>query len=212
MKTIHIFIVTSFLAALAAAPAPASGEEPQYPEKRLVAGDTFPVLEFEDIHGNTGSSADYQGWITVFTFADRKSSKPLMDWMDRAWMKLSETDIDLNIVFFNVADLINLPKSLRGVVFPFLRILNDRSMNKLRKSYEKQGKDFDSVAQAMHFIPDVTGTFLKTFGLSNGKKYQCFVTVDHRVVAVTDESTPDIENKFVETIKILSASKKAGNN
>jgi len=182
--------------------------EPQYPEQRLKAGDPIPVMEFEDINGNKGSTNDYRDWIVVFTFADRKSSKPLMEWMDRAWVKVSETDIDLNMVFFNVADLVTLPKALRGVVYPFLRILNDRSMKSMRKSYEKKGIDFDSIAQAIHFIPDDTGKFLRTFGLADGKQYQCFITVGHRVVAVFDPSTPDIVERYVETVRNLSAEKK----
>lgn len=182
--------------------------EPRYPEQRLKAGDPIPVMEFEDINGNKGSTNDYRDWIVVFTFADRKSSKPLMEWMDRAWVKVSETDIDLNMVFFNVADLVTLPKALRGVVYPFLRILNDRSMKSMRKSYEKKGIDFDSIAQAIHFIPDDTGKFLRTFGLSDGKQYQCFITVGHRVVAVFDPSTPDIVERYVEAVRNLSADKK----
>lgn len=183
-------------------------EEERYQEKRLSAGDTFPVLEFEDIHRKKGSTADYRDWIVVFSFADRNTHKPLMEWIDKAWEELRDTGLEVKTAFVNVADLVTVPTFLRGVVTPLLRILNEKSMKSLRESYEKRGIDFNSVANEVIFIPDYTGDILFSFGLRDGKKWHSFVTLNHEIGGVFDASHTNRIDQFIKVTHDLASSVK----
>lgn len=188
-------------------PSSASTQESSFPAQRLKTGDQVPVLEFTDIDGRQGTTADYQDWIMVFSFADRKSNKPLMEWITDAQIEITKLYPDLKIAYLSIADLLNLPSAFHGVIKPVLRAINKHAIRKLEKIYENNGISFESVTYDFVMIPDWSGYFLKIFGLSHGREYQCFIVKDNRVVTVLDSSTPEIKKKFVTAFKnIIEAS------
>ena len=75
-----------FLVLLVLPSTPGGAEEkpPADPEQRLSVGDPVPVLEFIDVNEKPGSTAEYQDWIIVYSFADYQSNKPLLEWWSLA--------------------------------------------------------------------------------------------------------------------------------
>lgn len=178
-------------------------------KSKLQAGDPVPVVQFKDLDGNKGTNSDIGDGIAVYSFADRKSSKKLMDWMENAQMKVIKKHPKLKITYFSFADLAAAPARLSHLVNPILKKVNDYAMKKMRKSYEAQGIDFRSLQTRFFMIPDWTGDFLQAFGLRDARDFQTFIAAGDKIVAVLDPSTPGVGEKFFQVLDGLAQAKDA---
>ena len=164
--------------------------------KGLKVGDKVPVLKFEDVTGKKGTNAGLDDYIVVYSFADRESSKDIMNVMEEPQLRLAKDHPELKAVFIAFADLAMVPKMLRRVVRPVIDKVNDYAMKSMRKNFGKKGVNLGSLDIKFYMVPDWSGEFIKAFGLKDAKDFKVFVTVKSEVVGIFDPSTPDISNKF----------------
>lgn len=164
----------------------------------LKTGDKVPALKFKDITGREGSNTGLEEYISVYSFADRKSSKALMNWMEDAQMRVAQAHPGLKLALYSVADLAIVPSKFSGMVRPILEKINDYAMKKLRKNYAKKGINYDSLEIRFFMIPDWSGEILKAFGLRDAKEFRTFVAKRDEIVGVFDSRTPRIVDAFCE--------------
>lgn len=162
----------------------------------LAVGSSVPPLEWEDIDGNKGSNAELAGWIVVYSFADRESSDPLMEWQDKANLEIRKRHPDLKIAHVSFADTTMVPGIFRGVAEPVMRAINHRAMKRMKEGYKDAGVKLDMATSRFSLIPDWKGKYLKAFGLKNAEKYHSFIAVDGKVAAHWDADAPEIGKKF----------------
>lgn len=163
----------------------------------LATGSPVPALDWEDIDGHDGSNAGLAGWVVVYSFADRESSDPLMEWQDKANLEIRKRHPDLKIAHVSFADTTMVPRVFRGVAEPVLRAINNRAMKRMKEGYKNAGIKLDPAVSRFVLIPDWKGDYLRTFGLDDAKKYHSFITVDGKVLAHVDADTPEVAVKFV---------------
>lgn len=185
-------------------------KEANYPAERLTVGDSVPVVEFKDIDGEEGKSADYQDWVVVYSFADRKSNKPMMEWMEDAQINVVRDHPELKLAFLSIADVAAVPSAFRYIVRPILRQINSSATKKLWDLYEERGIDLDAVKVEFRMIPDWTGDHLKKFGIKNAKEYQVFITHRGKILSFFEPETPDKKADFYRTFRDLALSLKSG--
>ena len=164
--------------------------------KTLQVGDKVPVLRYQDVSGNTGTNSGRDDRIIVYSFADRKSSKKLMDVMEEVQIELVRAHPRLKLVFLNIADLSALPGALRHLIGPVLEKMNDYAMSKMRRGYEKAGVAPDPRAVELVFIPDWKGELLRAFGLEDARDFRVFVAVRGEIAGVFDSRIPRMGEKF----------------
>lgn len=182
--------------------------ESQYPAQRLDVGDAVPEISFKDIEGEKGTSADYREWVIVFSFADRKSNKPMMEWMEDAQIDVVRDHPELKIAFLSIADVAMVPSAFRYIVRPILRQINSSATKKLWNLYDEKGIDLKSVSVEFRMIPDWNGDHLKVFGLESAKEYKVYVTHRNQVLSYFDPETSDKKEKFYRSFHELALSLK----
>jgi hypothetical protein len=166
------------------------------PGKILQVGDKVPVLRYQDVSGNPGTNTGRDDYIIVYSFADRKSSKKLMDVMEESQLELVRAHPRLKLIFFNIADLSALPGALRHLIGPVLEKMNDYAMKKMRRGYEKAGVNLDPRAVELVFIPDWKGELLRAFGLRDAQDFRVFVAVRGEIAGAFDSHTPRMGEEF----------------
>jgi len=207
-RTLAFCLATVILAGFTVSPVGAEKEksEPQYPAQRLDVGDAVPEISFKDIEGAEGTSADYSEWVIVYSFADRKSNKPMMEWMEDAQIDVVRDHPELKIAFLSIADVAMVPSAFRYIVRPILRQINSSATKKLWTLYEEKGIDLDAVSVEFRMIPDWKGDHLKVFGLEDAKDYKVYITHRSRVLSFFDPNTTDKKEKFYRSFHELALS------
>lgn len=79
--------------------------------------DAVPPFEGLDARDQPVRSADYPGWIHVYTFADGETRKALMPLMQALGQEVARRLPDARIAYLNIADL----RSVAGFLRPFAR-------------------------------------------------------------------------------------------
>lgn len=166
------------------------------PAAPLSVGDQAPRFTFTDIQGKRAATHDYRDGILVFTFADRHSNDPLMDWIMRAGETVAAKHPHLKISYINFADVSSVPSFLRPIVKPVIRSRDEKVAKRTRDSYLSAGIVDFSGRFAFHLIPDWEGVYLRIFGIPDAARYRVWVVYRDRVVADLDGSHPDPEASF----------------
>ena len=175
----------------------------------LGVGDAVPTVSFTDIDGVAASVSRYDGWVQVFTFADRESSDRMVQWLNDAGIEVARKFPAQQIAYIGFADMRIVPRLLQGVALPLLRQVNKRSMSQMDGVYEKAGVKRDKSRIAFHLTPDWDGTFLKAFGLSDAVQWKCWIAAGGRIIAALDESTPEVAKRYVAAFEEAEAAMKS---
>jgi hypothetical protein len=179
-------MVTSFVIALALMAAP------------LAPNDQVPQIEFKDIEGVKGSSADFSDWIIVYSVADRESSDPLMEWREKVGLAVTRRYPGLKIANLNFADLTAVPSFMRHVVNPILRSINNRATEKMKKLYADKKIPLSDDTARFHLIPDYDGKYLEAMGVKDAEKFRCWLVKDGVVVATFTQGDPDLDAAYLK--------------
>ena len=195
-KTLPFFHLIHFLLLLLV-PVEASQTSP------LEVGDTIKGFRFNDIQGKKASTGDYPGWTVIYTFADRKNNKDLMAWMTDAGETVAQKNPKRRIVYINFADTKTVPRLFRYVAKSMLKNIDEKTVARIRESYQRAGIIDISEKLAFHVVPDWNGTYLETFGLSDASTYRIWIVLEERVHAVLDGSDPDVKQRFIRILDDL---------
>lgn len=171
----------------------------------LAIGDNTPSLTFKDINKVQASTADYQGRIRVFSFADKNSSERLMAWMNDAGLQVMQKFPDISLAYINFADVTAVPSMFKGIVESILRKINNNSQEKLDKAYREAGISLDKTKISFHLTPDWDGSYLRQFGLENAEKYYVWVEANGKIVAALPEGTPNIIQVYIQVFEKIFA-------
>lgn len=186
---------------------PAGGQEKGSKTlERVKVGASIPVLEFEDVYGKKFSNQDYQDWIIVYSFADRLSNKPLQEIIGPAGIEVVKAHPELRIVYVSIADLLVVPTIFREMVVPILKKMNDKNNESLKEAYKIWRVPLKEERSRFFMVPDLTGTYLKVFGLENAKDYHVFVVYKSKVRAVFDSENPPYVDYYLPVFDSLSKS------
>jgi len=174
--------------------------------KTIGVGELVQGLDFEDIDGRKGSTEDYKDWIIIYSFADRKNNKALMDWIGDAGIGVAKAHPEVKIVYISFADVTIVPYTLRYVIIPILRLINRRSTEQMIETYTSKGITVDSDKLRFVMVPDWTGKYLQAFRLPNAKEYRTYVSLEGKILAIFDAQTQNIKEAYISFFDKLIAS------
>ena len=167
-------------------------------------GDRANPMTFTDIDGHSASTGDYNDWVQVWTFGNRKSCDRLTDWMRSSGIRAVTKRPELRFAFLNFADVSVVPALFQPMTLAIMRHINEGAKDDLREAYEKQGVELTPERARVHLTADWDGDFLKTLGIPDAEQYHCWIVHGGRVVAHLVEGTPDFASRFAEAIASLS--------
>jgi len=169
--------------------------------------DPAPSLSFQDIRGEKAATDDYKDWTIVYTFADRKSNDPLMDWMIPAGAEVQRKHPDMRIAYLNFADVKSIPRFVHPMVRPILRRIDERSDQQAHGALKAAGVRDSRDRFAFHLTPDWDGRYLETFGIADARTYRVWIVVNGRVFAAMDQSQPNVVDRFKQAFDRIAGQK-----
>lgn len=205
-ESILIFVIAFLLVAGVCQAKNKHENESSEKAKTIGVGELVQSLDFEDIDGRKGSTDDYKDWIIIYSFADRKNNKALMDWIGDAGIGVAKAHPEVKIVYINFADVTIVPYALRYMIIPILRLINRRSTEQMQETYASKGITIDSDKLRFVMVPDWTGKYLKAFRLPNAREYRTYVSLEGKILAIFDAQTQNIKDAYISFFDKLIAS------
>ena len=161
----------------------------------------IPKLKFTDIEGVATHTEAYPDSIVVVTFAGREGAEDMSSWMNQAGTIIGRTLPEVPIAFLGFADLREVPKLMRRLVKPMLKLANKQFKVNLASSYPRR-------KPSHHFTADWDGGHKRAFGLPAESTYDALVFHKGQMVGHIDENTVNQVTTFVGLIEDISKQEK----
>lgn len=168
----------------------------------LTVGDPVSGFRFEDIQGQQAATQDYPGWTIIYTFADRKSNKILMEWIVGAGETVAKNHPDRKMAYINFADTKSVPRIFRSIAESMLKNIHVKTLHRIRESYRRAGITDSSERLAFHVVPDWNGTFLESFGIQDASTYWIWMVEDGQVLTALSGADPNVKQKFIRSFDV----------
>ena len=175
------------------------------PLRPLTVGDAAPSFAFTDLYGVRGHIADLEGWVVVYTAADRDSSGKLMDWQREVGLDLVRRFPHLKIAYVNIADVSMVPSMMRGVVEPVLRHISAGAQKELAANLAARGVVAGADAFRLYLVPDWSGEHLAALRVADASSFRVWVASQGRIAGVwTDGRDGEMSTQFTRVFERLA--------